>query len=463
MKLIGLILFVIINYGSLLAQWTLVGSGMDSGVRSLQYDSVHSRVYAFGAFEFAGGVLSNGTAYWEGGTWHSMGQGVHYSLLDNVTSSILVGGDSVMISGFFRYVEGLPDSRNTVLWDGSGWRSIGPDGTHGIAWGLLSNEDGITIAGRIDSVAGMAVKHMARFQNGIWNEICAYPSNEAFVSYQSIAHFQGQYIFGGNINVPGIREIGYLDGDTLKQLGTGIGGDSWVNVMKEYQGKLYIGGEFYANTINPGAGVLTWNGDTYNYPFPGIEYTTQVKNLDVRNGELYISGICRLSGSSDFYNLARYNGEQICLFGKNLNMTINAMVATETELFVAPNMPTLGLNGDTVNYLAKYDLNHPPDTCIQLQTSVNEQIRSQLKWSFAPNPFIDEFRIQSPNGIPPGCSLELVDMTGKIMFKTKLMQAEPNEPVSVKLASFDAMVLVATILDNVGFPLVRATLLSSGQ
>jgi hypothetical protein len=355
------------------AQWQTLGTGVDHGVRSLTYDSVNTRLYVFGRFSTAGGLIVNGTAFWDGTAWNAMGQGVDYPLATPVWASTIVG-DSVLVSGVFPFIEDVPDSRKTAFWDGSQWQSAGPGGSSGVFRGMVHNEDGITVAGCSDTIAGVVVNSLARYQNGSWTALSAYPSfSHGLVCYNSVIKYQGQYIAGGNINVPGLREIGWLDGDTLRQLGPGILGDSWVNELVEYQDLLYVGGEFHAGAGNAATGIMTWDGEQFANPFPAVQYVGMVHTMTVANGELFVSGQVIIPGMPDYYQLLRYDGERICLFGRNFNTAIRSLAASPERLYFAPNVQSLAPGGTPLGWIASYDLAYPGDTCIMIATGMPEQ------------------------------------------------------------------------------------------
>lgn len=293
-----------------LCQWDTVGSGMNDGVRSLLYDSAAQRLYAFGHFSVAGGVIVNGTTYWDG-TWHPMGQGVHYPQAFPVMTASF-WGDSILISGSFPYAYGVANSQRAVVWDGSAWLALEPGGIDGFIGTVISNEDGATVSGILDTIAGVPVtNNIARYVNGAWSPICSHPT-DGIMWLLEMAHYQGQYFFAGNLNSPSVKELGWLDGDTLRQVGQGILGDSWVNDLVVFQDKLFIGGDFFAGAGNPATALMTWDGTQYANPVPGVQFIAQVADLDVRNGELYISGRTMLPGSSDYYSLARFDGDRVC-------------------------------------------------------------------------------------------------------------------------------------------------------
>jgi len=398
------------------ATWHYVDGGVSSEIRDMFYEPVSNRIYCVGRFVQAGDNVVNGTAYWDGSAWHPMGNGIDNAFVFPPVQCESIGADSVMVSGFFHTAVGTPDTRGTALWDGSDWRSIGPRGSRGIVWGMLTNEDGLTVAGEFDTIAGLPYKSISRYRDGSWEELCAYPRNEDIYSYSAIAKHDGKYVFGGNLNFSPIRELGWLDGDTLRRLGPGIQGDSWVNALTVYNGELYVGGEFnYSPTGNAASFLMAWDGTSFRDPLPGIDFTTQVLRFDLRNGELFISGRCAIPNTLGYYGLVRFDGERVCLYAENVNVVFRAIASTGTELFAAPNMITLGLGGDTVNYIVRYDLTQPADTCFAIATGIPETPTPTQNWSVRIDPVMHAFVLHTVQGSSERADLEIRDALGRFL------------------------------------------------
>lgn len=380
------------------AQWAGMPDGPNEYVGTLCYDSLQDRLYAFGRFLEAGGQVVNGTTYLEDGQWHPMGAGVENVFALSVMDAYL-RNDSVMISGAFNTLVGVPNTKRIAMWNGSEWKSIGGLGGNGNAAGMLANDDGWTMAGGFTEIGGIPSHATARYCNGEWEDLCVYPDNSGYKHYSAVAKYQGQYIFGGNINgdFPDINEIGVLVNDSLRPMGSGILGDSWVNDMKVYDGKLFVGGEFYAGWGNPGSGLMTWDGENWSDPIPGVQCATQVFDMDVFDGKLFFSGYMLLPGSSDFYTLAMYTPGQICLFGKNLTAAMNAIAGVPGGLYVAPNYPDLVVDGVPLGVLAFYDISQGFDTCLTLPVGVNELNRTgDRRLHIHPNPNNGIFQVDLP-------------------------------------------------------------------
>lgn len=383
------------------SQWSGMPDGPNEHVRALCYDSLNDRLYAFGRFLQAGGQVVNGTTYLEDGQWHPMGEGV-----DNVFAWSVIAAhlqqDSVMISGSFETLIGIPNTQRIALWNGAQWQSIGGVGADQGVWGMLANEDGWTMASGFTEIGGIPSHGIARYHNGAWDDLCIYPDNEGYKLYTAIAKYQGQYIFGGNINgdFPDINEIGVLVNDSLRPMGSGILGDSWVNDMVVYDGKLFVAGEFYAGWGNLGSAIMTWNGSNWDDPIPGVVYTSQMYDLDMYDGYLFLSGQARIaSDPQDYYMLARYDGEQLCLFGKNINAAVSAIAGSLQGLYVSFNVPNLVVDGLDLGHLSRYDLSQGFDTCLSLPLGIGDLNRTyDRRLHIHPNPTNGIFQVDLPKG-----------------------------------------------------------------
>ncbi len=456
--LLTLLLFLDLSgHGTSIAQWSPLSGGLSNGVRSLIYDSVAQRVYGFGHFVTAGGITVNGTAYWENEAWQPMGLGVYYPGAPILSATFW--GDSILIAGSFQGAYGVPDSQKAAIWNGSSWNAIAGGGTNSYLAAVLQREDDVLVAGSLDTIAGVAiVNNIARYSNGEWSSVVVHPT-DGILRFTNLVNYQGKYILGGNLNSPTLRELCWLDGDTLRRLGSGILGDAWVNDLLEYQGKLYIAGEYFASAGNAATGLCTWDGASFSNPFPGVESITQTNDLDVRNGELYFSGRMSLEGSSDYYTLGRFDGDRLCLFGKNLNTVFSAIAATEEYLVAAPNMVTLGLGGDTVNYIARWDLSYLGDTCIQIVTGVEEFQEYGPVWSIGPSSFDYRLNIQCSTGIPANSRLQLLDASGRTLFEAPVGWAAPGIGIEINLGTSPSGLVLAVVRSGTGTVLAHRRLI----
>jgi len=387
-----------------------------------------------------------------------MAGGIPQAAIFPALSAIPLSVDSVLVSGMFPSLDGVPNTSRLAIWTGSHWTSAATAGATGPVLGFSQDPGGIVAVGTMDSISGIAVNGVARFDGSNWTNLCAYPSSSEEFIYTSSALFASRRIVAGNFNNISIREIGWLDLDTVRQLGPGILGESWVNSLHVFEDALYVAGQFQETAGNAANNLVVWNGTDFSNPFPQVSFTTQVVDLTANEGEIFISGRAQLPASSDYYTLGRYDGERLCLFGKNLNTIFLSIAASEEHLYVAPNMNTLGLGGDTVNYIARWDLDFLGDTCIQIVTSTPEPAPFGAGWSIGPSPLQEAISITSDTGIPMGSHLELVDAAGRLIQRSRLMPAAPNEKQWCPVPDGPQGVVVACIRDAVGTVLARQRL-----
>src|SRR3989339_40647 len=74
--------------------WTNLGSGMNSAILSLAYDT-NGQLYAAGWFTNAGGVAAKYIAKWDGTSWTNLGSGMNsvvYALASGANGQLYAGG-----------------------------------------------------------------------------------------------------------------------------------------------------------------------------------------------------------------------------------------------------------------------------------------------------------------------------------------------------------------------------------
>lgn len=445
MSLKVLFILTLVSYGTASAQWSSIDPGLSGRVRALSFDPGTDRLYCFGHFTTAGALTVNGTAFLVDGLWNGMGAGIdNPAALPPVASAI--SGDTLVVSGFFQSLLGVPGTRSIALWDGNNWSSLGAPGAIGVPWSLEYEGADLIVCGQFDSIAGAPYNSIARFNNGTWEALCSFPSEEgSFVSYSSSEIYQGDMFIAGNINgIPELNEIGRLVNDTLRQVGGGILGDSWVNSMVVYGDHLYVAGEFYLSDGNAASGLMRWNGSTWNDPFPGLTFTNQVHEVEVFEDRLFFSGQCRIDGEEDHYQLGVFDGQRLCLFGKSIDAVLSPFqVLNDTLMAVAPNVSSLVVNGTSLGRLAEYDL-RMTDTCIAIHTGIETSLPgSGFDLFFDEGSQILRFRGLSRQ--VGNVYLDLFDATGRIVLRAKMDASGPGGTLETVLPALTAGLYIARI------------------
>ena len=194
-------------------------------------------LYVTGAFDFAGELLANSIAAWDGTRWTTLGRGLR-DLQDGRSS--FSGGDLVaqkgrlFVSGGFQYA-GEVHANNLAMWDGLRWCSLGSEVTrpNRPISGLIADKESLYVAGafrnigdsRIDPVNGIA-----KWNGSSWS---ALGNGLAEGSPASIAIHQDQLWVGRSVlttfapprpNNPAVFHLPRAISETLKD---GIFNLSW--------------------------------------------------------------------------------------------------------------------------------------------------------------------------------------------------------------------------------------------
>jgi hypothetical protein len=104
------------------------------------------------------------------------------------------------------------------------------------------------------------------------------------------------------------KNIAYFDGDQWRPLGKGITqlGGSPITSMLEYQGKLYVGGNFPLVDGKEIAGVAVWDPVTGSWSGLGSG-TKQVQTMAVLGNKLLVGGAMSTAGSKPSYHIAEWS------------------------------------------------------------------------------------------------------------------------------------------------------------
>jgi len=137
--------------------WQALGSGTDGEVRAIQTwdDGSGGRALlcVAGKFRNAGGVSVPGLALWDGATWSPLGQGLDgevraLGVFDDGTRRLLVA------SGSFSHIGGVA-AEHVAAWDGTSWMPLGS--------GLERTDDGASAVLQFDEGAGSSLWVGGRF------------------------------------------------------------------------------------------------------------------------------------------------------------------------------------------------------------------------------------------------------------------------------------------------------------
>jgi hypothetical protein len=113
----------------------------------------NSHLYIGGSFESVNGIPARYIAYWEGNSWHALGDGVN----QQVNALAFDPGGDLYAVGLFTEAGGLP-ANHFARWDGETWYALGPVSNEVVVSFMVSPSDGMD-----DKSACLAANGIDRF------------------------------------------------------------------------------------------------------------------------------------------------------------------------------------------------------------------------------------------------------------------------------------------------------------
>jgi hypothetical protein len=397
-------------------QWESVGGGTMAGEpRTLLFDPTSERLYAVGDMRYmvVDTLQVNGTAMWDGAIWRPLGGGVShpFSGLVPQVQSICKYDSGYVVVGAFLGMAGVPNTRVVAKWQNGSWHSCGLDSLsqpYGNAIRLLVIDDTLNMLGG-DAIVyqGDTIRSWAKYDGEHWYHGDA--SEEWIYAISSLCRYQGVMYAGGNLQLSGGRNDLVRKGPNgWEELGQGLLGDPWVNDLVEYDGLLWVVGEFYQSAGNAASGLMAWDGNQWLNPFPQLNFTSQGRDFEVANGKLYFSGAMQVQGLVGEYRIGVYDGDQVCILG-GPDVWMNRIAVSADTLYGATCKYLFCANqGQQVNSIAKWPLNAPPDACFDVEVGIQEQSLQGLVQLW-PNPVLDVLHLNNPQ---PAYAT-IIDATGR--------------------------------------------------
>ncbi len=157
------------------------------------------------------------------------------------------------------------------------------------------------------------------------------------------------------------------DGTSIEKFGDGFiyefGGGNWPNIydVVEFQGDIYVSGEFNRAGGNEILGIARWDGNEWidvggglKQYIPGASVIYPHSML-VFNDELYVAGNFRKAGELDVYGLAKWNGTEWADLDGGFNSTVYGIGVYNDEIYAGGDF-TGTQNGEVdLNAFAKWN------------------------------------------------------------------------------------------------------------
>ena len=207
------------------------------------------------------------------------------------------------------------------------------------------------VTGSFDSVGAMPTPlRIAKWNGTNWNSISSFPG----YGYGGILPSIGGFLF-----TSGSSTIERWNGINWTAVAPGVSQPT-VMCMAEYNGELYVGGQFTFAGGVPANLIAKWNGIQWSAVGGGVTcgcgpINQRVNAMEVYDGELYVGGIFDMAGIIPAHNIARWNGSEwlpVCDPISGPPGGVKAFEVYNEELYVAGSFTSAG--GIVAKRIAKW-------------------------------------------------------------------------------------------------------------
>lgn len=301
-------------------------------------------------------------------SWQNVGGGTNFPV-----NTLLSWGGALYVGGSFTAVDGSAlQAQGIVRWTSNGWQTIANPGAggNGKINAMTIYQGKLIVGGDFTGIGSTSANNLAAYDptTNTWSSVGGGVNGEVHALYV----YDGELLVGGSFTIvgslPNEQTIAFFarwDGTSWKapdpsnSLYLLVGG--YPLAFAEYNGKLYVGGNFIAAYYNQTdkAYLAIWDKATQTLLpacAPGQAPDNNVRALAVWNNKLYIGGAFQTIGGVSSPRLAALNGTTYqAVPGSPSSGRVQALLPTPSDLYVAGSFTSAG--GQTVNRIARLSLN----------------------------------------------------------------------------------------------------------
>lgn len=364
-------------------------------------------------------IRANALIAWNGTTWSTAGLGngngdtAAITSVASVVNGLVLFHDTLFASyaqTAWHYDPAMGEG--SYLVDGQ-WHPFGSPEN----WFFVMEANGRLFGGgRADTLYGIYMPGPKEWIGGAWQALPNTPFGALGTIYD-LTFWKGNYYFSGSIATGDALGVIRYDGvDQWSALGEGVGG-LWASNIIGFGDSLYVGGFFYPGPHVQSQHIQLWDGQAWQPFFPEVEFVSQVFDLQVHDGALYVSGLYHFSDENTTYGILRFDGHQLCAIGGPMNDDNRRMAFFQGDLYLglAPTYPG-PLNHQGIAKLPLQGL--VPDRCVTVSMVGITEEEGLVTLQLYPNPATDELTIST--SLPGLSTVEVLNSLGQVVLRQAL-------------------------------------------
>jgi len=327
-------------------KWSAMGDGFGGSSPYVFWITKYkNEIYAGGPFTVSGADTMNGIAKWNGTKWEAVGGSMTFpsiSTSQHYVAAMYEFNNELYVGGYFDSV-GTINAKNIAKWNGTTWSHVGTE-TNDAILVIKSHNNELYIGGFFVFAAPMGFQYrIAKLNGNTFETVGSKGLGDASTrwSVETIVNYKGELYAGGYFNVlesgsVTANHIAKWDGTSwsvVKGLGSGVASTSVnpVRSLVEYNGLLYVGGQFFAAGQVAAPNLATWDGANWKNADLGTDGI--INSMTVWNGNLVVAGGFTKAGGQDHQYIVKFN-----------DATGVGSVEVEEQFAVYPNP----VNGNTL-------------------------------------------------------------------------------------------------------------------
>ena len=438
--IITVIVLITINYSGFSQNWSPLGFGLDGEVRCFYPDTARNILWVGGGFWKANHNKAMTIANWDSVNWDTLPN----SLPGYITLAIINYDSSLFVGGY----DGCFIFKNNQWINNPFFNGYSLSDGYVTGFEIVNNK--LYAIGWFNHINGITAHGIAMYDGFNWQSVNNFPvynpgnnPNEitTIKYYKGKLYIAGQYADSLSGGYPVFAS--YLDSSGWHTIG-GVLHGSFINInaMCIYKNNLYFAGSFLKSNGNLGDNIVMYDGVNFHEVGTGLQ-GGQVYDLIIYDNYLIAGGLFTNAGNINTKYLAKWDGSKWCSFGSDFDRPIIKLGVFRNELYVGCGFT---VDGDSVNYIAKWIGGSYIDTCSQIYGSVYEMV-NESGINISPNPAYNIINIKSVEEINKIKDIKLYNSFGQV-FKIENLRKTDSNNLTINVSGLTSGFYLLSITTN---------------